>query len=137
MKKADVQKMMRAAFFDAMMELMDDEPDKACQWLCKLHEELAWRLTSLLPAKKHDIDKYLDSVAFANNLNTGAYMDMKPSIEFTWGLLGMACASDMDLQLHEAKCKVVQASSNAVIPLFLKHAHEQIDHISRRILDLR
>lgn len=137
MKKSDVQTMMRAAFFDAMLELMDDEPEKAQTWLCKLHEELAWRLASLLPSKKPEIDKYLDSVAFANNLKTGVPMDMKPTIEFTWALLGMACASDMDTQIHEAKCTVLQASPSAVIPTFLQHAHEQLDHISRRILDLK
>ena len=137
MKKQDVQKMMRSAFFDAMLELMDDEPDKAVEWLAKLHGELAWRLAKLLPGKQRDIDHFLDTETFAANLRAGIAVDLRPTVEFTWGLLGMACASDMDHDICAAKHKVLRASRDAMAPLFLKHAHEQLDEITRRIMELK
>lgn len=143
-RKADVQRIVRTAFFDAIEEQIDKEPAQAVEWLARLHEELAQRFTAILPSKTRDITERLDTELFQQQLQAGAYgsEQMGPLIEYTWALLRMACAPDMDAALQEAYDEVAGAlvpgaAFSTVVPLYLRHAHAQLDEITRRIIELR
>ena len=143
-RKADVQRIVRTAFFDAIEQEIDKDPAKAVEWLVRLHEELAQRFIAVLPSKARDITDRLDTVLFEQQLKAGAYgsEQMGPLIEYTWALLRMACAPDMDADLQAAYDEVAAvlvpgAAFSAVVPLYLRNAHAQLDEITRRIMELK
>jgi len=135
---------MRRAFFDALeLKLEAKDKGEAIEWLITLHDELGKRFAAVLPSKKPDIDDRMDNELFAQLLKAGAYgsEQLGPLIEYTWALLRMACAPDMDAELREAYGQVAGAlvpgaAFGKVVPLYLKHAHTQLDEIIRRIRDL-
>lgn len=144
LNEKDVQHIVRRAFFDAMTELMDSEPDRSVDWLVKLHEELAWRFSKLLPTRISSIEEHMDTELFAQQLRAGTYgsEQLGPLIEFTWGLLRMACAPDMDTDIQQAYDEVAAALQpgakfSTVVPLYLRHAHHLLDMIMRRIMELK
>lgn len=144
MNQNDVQHVVRRAFFDAMSDLIEQEPEKSVEWLVKLHGELRWRFEKLLPSKAQDIRERIDTELFARQMRAGTYgsEQMGPLIEYTWALLRMACAPDMDATLQQAYEEVAGAlvpgaPFSKVVPLYLKHAHAQLDEIMRRIMELR
>ena len=86
----------------------------------------------------------MDNELFAQQLRAGAYgsEQLGPLIEYTWALLRMACAPDMDKEVHDsyttvASALVPGAAFSAIVPMYLKHAHGQLDEIIRRIQGLR
>ena len=135
---------MRRAFFDTLeLKLEAKDKGEAIEWLITLHDELGKRFAAVLPSKKRDIDDRMDNELFAQLLKAGAYgsEQLGPLIEYTWALLRMACAPDMDAELREAYGQVAGAlvpgaAFGKVVPLYLKHAHTQLDEIIRRIRDL-
>lgn len=142
--QGDVQQIVRRAFFDSIEDEMDKQPAKAVAWLVKLHGELAQRFKAILPSKTRDIDARLDTDLFEQQMQAGAYgsEQMGPLIEYTWALLRMACAPDMDKDVQAAYNEVAGAlvpgaAFSKVVPLYLRHAHTQLDEIMRRIMDLR
>ena len=87
-----------------------------------------------------DIADRMDNELFAQLLRTGAYgsEQLGPLIEYTWTLLRMACAPDMDQEVNDsykavASALVPGAAFSAVVPIYLKHAHGQLDEIIKRI----
>lgn len=137
MNKHDVQRMVRASFFEAMSDLMEDEPQQAIGWLCKLHHELGWRLGQLLPGKVRDIEQHLNTERLRALLEAGVKPPLQQQVDFTFDLLHMAASADMDKQLKRVRKRLHKVNDDAVLPLFLKHAHEQLDDIGKRIMDLR
>ena len=136
----DVQKVVRRAFFDSIEDEMDKHPVNSADWLVKLHYELAQRFKAILPSKQRDIDARLDTDLFEQQLKAGAYgsEQMGPLIEYTWALLRMACAPDMDKDVQAAYEEVAGAlvpgaAFSKVVPLYLRHAHMQLDEIIDRI----
>ena len=135
---------MRRAFFDALEDkLTADDKSEAIEWLIALHDELGKRFTAVLPSQKLDIGDRMDNQMFAQLLKAGAYgsEQLGPLIEYTWALLRMACAPDMDAEIQDAYEQVAGAllpgaAFGTVVPLYLKHAHTQLDEIIRRIRDL-
>jgi hypothetical protein len=101
------------------------------------------RFAAVLPSKARDIADRMDNELFAQQLKAGAYgsEQMGPLIEYTWALLRMACAPDMDSDIQAAYEEVASslvpgAAFSAVIPLYLRCAHEQLDEVIRRIREL-
>lgn len=140
----DVQRIVRKAFFDSIQDRIATEPAKAVEWLAKLHGELAQRFTAVLPSKARDIKERMDTELFEQQLRAGAYgsEQMGPLIEYTWALLRMACAPDMDAEVQKAYDEVAAvlvpgAAFSTVVPLYLRNAHTQLDEITRRIMELR
>jgi len=135
---------MRRAFFDTLeLKLDADEKGEAIEWLISLHDELGKRFAAVLPSKKRDIDDRMDNELFAQLLRAGAYgsEQLGPLIEYTWALLRMACAPDMDVAIQDAyeqvSCALVPgAAFSTVVPLYLKHAHAQLDEVIYRIRKL-
>ena len=143
-RERDVQRIVRQAFFDAIQEKIAEEPAQAVEWLVKLHAELAQRFKAVLPSQARNIDERLDTELFAQQLRAGAYgsEQMGPLIEYTWALLRMACAPDMDAEVQKAYDAVAGALQpgapfSKVVPLYLRHAHAQLDEVIRRIMELR
>lgn len=136
---------MRRAFFDVLQDtLAADDKTKATVWLIRLHDELGKRFSAVLPSKKRDIEDRLDNQLFAQQINAGTYgsEQLGPLIEYTWALLRMACAPDMDTKLqvayeNVAAALVPGAAFSDVVPLYLKEAHGQLDEIVRRIQALK
>ena len=139
---------MKRAFFDVLSEKLaaEDVKDKleAVEWLVKLHDELGKRFAAVLPSQRADITDRMDNVLFAQQLRAGTYgsEQLGPLIEYTWALLRMACAPDMDAEIQSAYNAVADslqpgAAFSTVVPLYLKHAHGQLDEIIRRIEELR
>lgn len=138
------QQVVRRAFFDSLEDEMDKQPAKAVAWLVKLHGELASRFKAILPSKARDIAARLDTDLFEQQLQSGGYgsEQLGPLIEYTWALLRMACAPDMDQEVQAAYDQVAGAlvpgaAFSKVVPLYLKHAHTQLDEIMKRIMELR
>ena len=143
-RERDVQRIVRKAFFDSMQDQIAKEPAQAVEWLVKLHGELAQRFKAVLPSQARNIDERLDTELFAQQLRAGAYgsEQMGPLIEYTWALLRMACAPDMDGEVQKAYDEVAGAlqpgaAFSEVVPLYLRHAHAQLDEVIRRIMELR
>ena len=131
---------MRLAFFDSLEQTLRDEPDRSVDWLVRLHEELGRRFTAIMPSKTRDIADRLDSELFKQQLSAGAYgsEQLGPLIEYTWALLRMACAPDMDVEVTAAYDQVAGAlvpgaAFSTVVPLYLRHAHLLLDEIMHRI----
>ena len=98
----------------------------------------------MLPSRRADIMDRMDNVLFAQQLRAGTYgsEQLGPLIQYTWTLLRMACAPDMDADIQSAYDAVAAslqpgASFSTVVPLYLKHAHGQLDEIIRRIEELK
>lgn len=134
---------MRRAFFDSLEEKLHQEPGEAIEWLVRLHDELGKRFAAVIPSFKSQIDDHMDNELFAQQLRAGAYgaEQLGPLIEYTWALLHTACAPNMDESVHKAYETVAAslvpgAAFSAVVPLYLKHAHAQLDEIIRRIREL-
>ena len=143
-RERDVQRIVRQSFFDAIQDKIAEEPAQAVEWLVKLHGELAQRFKAVLPSQARNIDERLDTELFAQQLRAGAYgsEQMGPLIEYTWALLRMACAPDMDAEVQQAYDAVAGALQpgapfSTVVPLYLRHAHTQLDEVIRRIMELR
>ena len=136
---------MRKAFFDVLQDALAAEDNiKAVPWLIRLHDELGKRFCAVLPSKRRDIEDRIDNQLFAQQIGAGTYgsEQMGPLIEYTWALLRMACAPDMDAQVQEAYDNVAAAlvpgaAFSDVVPLYLKEAHGQLDEIIRRIKQLK
>lgn len=139
---------MRRAFFDVLAEKLaaSDAPTRqeAVEWLVKLHHELGQRLAAVLPSRRDDIMDRMDSELFSQQLRAGTYgsEQLGPLIQYTWGLLRMACAPDMDADIQGAYDAVAAslqpgAAFSTVVPLYLRHAHGQLDEIIRRIEELK
>jgi len=131
---------MRLAFFDTLEKTVREEPDRSVEWLGRLHEELGMRFTAVLPSKARDIADRVDSELFVQQLRAGVYgsEQMGPLIEYTWELLRMACAPDMDVQVTAAYQEVAStlvpgAAFSTVVPVYLRHAHLLLDEIVHRI----
>lgn len=132
---------MRRAFFDAIEHaLQAEDKSDAIEWLIRLHDELGQRFTAVLPSKARDITDRMDNELFAQQLRSGAYgsEQLGPLIEYTWALLRMACAPDMDRQVHDsyttvASALVPGAAFSTIVPIYLEHAHSQLDEIILRI----
>ena len=134
---------MRRAFFDCLEEKLHQKPGEAVEWLVQLHDELGRRFAAVIPSYKSEIDDHMDNELFAQQLRAGAYgsEQLGPLIEYTWMLLHKACAPDMDASVRTAYETVAASlvpgvSFSAVVPLYLKHAHAQLDEIIRRIREL-
>ena len=142
-KRLQVQ--LRRAFFDSIKgRLAADDKSAAVEWLVRLHDELRMRFEAVLPSKKADISERLDTQLFAQQLRAGAYgsAEMGPLIDYTWSLLRMACAPDMDADVDKlysevASALVPGAAFSDVVPLYLSHAHALLDEIISRIRKLR
>jgi len=137
---------MRSAFFDALEVKLacDEDKGEAIEWLISLHDELGKRFGAVLPSKKRDIGDRMDNELFAQLLKAGAYgsEQLGPLIEYTWTLLRMACAPDMDVEIQDAYDQVAGAlvpgaAFSTVVPLYLNHAHAQLDEIIHRIRKLQ
>lgn len=136
---------MRRAFFDVMQsKLAAHDPTEAVEWLIRLHSELGQRFAAVLPSKAGEIRDHMDSELFAQQLRAGTYgsEQLGPLIEYTWALLRTACAPDMDAAVGKAYDAVASAlvpgaPFSAVVPLYLNHAHAQLDEIIRRIKELK
>ena len=136
---------MHRAFFDHLKSKLDaEDKSDAIAWLVRLHDELGKRFKAVLPSKRTQIDEHFDSTLFAQQLTARAYgyRELGPLVECTWGLLRMACAPDMDVQLQEAYTEVKAAlvpgaAFSVTVPLYLRLAHGQLDEIIRRIEELR
>jgi len=136
---------MRRAFFDALEDkLQAPDNSEAIEWLIRLHGELGQRFTAVLPSKARDIEDRLDNHLFAQQLRARTYgsEQLGPLIEYTWALLRMACAPDMDGAVHAAYAEVAAslvpgAAFSTVVPLYLKCAHAQLDEVIRRISELK
>lgn len=137
-------KQMRRAFFDQLELALEEHGNaKSVDWLIRLHAELGARFKAVLPSKHRDISDRFDNALFAQQLSSGAYgsEQLGPLIEYTWALLRMACAPDMDTAVQAAYNKVAAslvpgAAFSTVVPLYLKCAHEQVDEVVRRIGEL-
>ena len=135
---------MRRAFFDTLEhKLKASDKSEAIEWLIRLHDELGKRFAAVLPSKKRDIMDRLDNELFAQQLRGGAYgsEQLGPLIEYTWALLRMACAPDMDCAVQAAyetvsASLVPGAAFSTVVPLYLKCAHTQLDEVIRRIREI-
>ena len=136
---------MRRAFFDVMQaKLAAPDKTEAVDWLVRLHDELGRRFAAVLPSKAAEIREHMDNELFAQQLRAGTYGSehLGPLIEYTWRLLRMACAPDMDAAVAKAYDAVASslvpgAPFSAVVPLYLNHAHAQLDEIIRRIKELQ
>lgn len=143
--QARLRVQMRRAFFDVLQEkLAAEDKREAVEWLVRLHGELGQRFAAVLPSKRADISDRLDNQLFAQQLRAGTYgsAQLGPLIEYTWALLRMACAPDMDAQVqasytHVAASLVPGAAFSNVVPIYLQEAHGQLDEIIRRIEELR
>jgi len=135
---------MRRAFFDSLENKLEaDDKSEAIEWLVRLHGELGQRLAAVLPSKKRDIADRLDNELFGQQLRAGAYgsEQLGPLIEYTWALLRMACAPDMDADVQAAYDTVAAslvpgAAFSTVVPLYLRCAHAQLDEVIRRVREL-
>lgn len=135
---------MRRAFFDSLQQKLEaDDKSEAVDWLVRLHGELGQRFAAVLPSQKRDITDRLDNGLFGQQLRAGAYgsEQLGPLIEYTWALLRMACAPDMDQAVQAAYDEVAAslvpgAAFSTVVPLYLKCAHTQLDEVIRRIREL-
>tara|TARA_B100000700_G_C14424677_1_gene569739 strand:- start:33 stop:485 length:453 start_codon:yes stop_codon:yes gene_type:complete len=136
---------LRRAFFDLLEDrLAAQDKQEAVLWLIRLHDELRQRFSAVLPSRAQDISERLDTQLFAQQIKAGAYgsEQLGPLIDYTWSLLRMACAPDMDDAVQKsynevASALVPGAAFSKVVPLYLKHAHGQLDEIIRRIEELR
>ena len=136
---------MRLAFFACMREkLASDDKTEAIEWLIPLHQELGKRLAAVLPSKAREIHEHMDNELFAQQLRAGTFgsEQLGPLINYTWELLRMACAPDMDNDVkaaYETVCASLQpgAAFSDVVPLYLDHAHAQLDEIIKRIKELQ
>ena len=135
---------MRRAFFDSLeLRLGAEDTHEATEWLVRLHGELGQRFAAVLPSQKRDIADKLDNELFGQQLRAGAYGSgqLGPLIEYTWALLRMACAPDMDTEVQAAYDTVAAslvpgAAFSTVVPLYLRCAHTQLDEVIRRIREL-
>ncbi len=112
----------------------DSDNHKDNNMWCNLvehHYTLVERLQNLLPARSHNIRSHLDSTIFAVNLRTHVVLEreVKSAVDFTWGMLRMAGASNMDRSFEAAYASIMNTSGNERIRLFLNHAHKQLDMI--------
>lgn len=136
---------MRRAFFDCLEDKLGaEDKSEAIEWLIRLHDELGRRFAAVLPSQRVDIVDRLDNELFAQQLRGGVYgsEQLGPLIEYTWALLRMACAPDMDAEVHKAygvvsASLVPGAAFSTVVPLYLRNAHEQLDEVIRRIQELK
>ena len=105
--------------------------DQTVELLVQLHFTLVRRLQNLLPARSHDIRSHLDSTTFAMNLRAHCVPepDVKSAVDFTWHMLRIAGASDMDRVFEEAHASILNARGERRICVFLCCAHEQLDMI--------
>lgn len=136
---------MRRVFFDALQDrLSANDEREVVEWFVRLHGELCHRLASVLPSKRADIGERMDNQLFAQQLRAGACgpEQLGPLIQYTWELLRMACAPDMDAQV-QASCRQLEASLvpgaaiSDVLPRYLQEAHAQLDMIVDRIQKMR
>lgn len=142
---ARLEVQMRRAFFDVLQEkLAANDKREAVEWLVRLHGELGQRFAAVLPSKRADIGERMDNELFAQQVRAGAYgsEQLGPLIEYTWALLRMACAPDMDAQVQASYRQVAAslvpgAAFSDVVPLYLKEAHAQLDEIINRIQKMR
>ena len=134
---------MRRAFFDSIEHRMEKQPAQAIEWLVGLHGEVCDRFCAILPSKASEVKERLDTELFAQQIRAGAYgsEQMGPLIEYTWTLLRMACAPDMDEAVQKAYTEVAGAlvpgaQFSQVVPLYLRLVHTQLDEIIRRVREL-
>ena len=135
---------MRKAFFDCLHDkLKMDDKTEAIGWLIRLHEELGNRFCAVLPSRAAHIREHMDNQLFAQQLRNGAFgsEQLGPLIEYTWQLLGTACAPNMDAEVRESHARTASvltpgAEFCVVVPLYLKEAHAQLDEIIDRVRKL-
>jgi hypothetical protein len=147
-RRADLEQrlavQMRKAFFDCLQDkLKMEDKTEAIGWLIRLHEELGNRFCAVLPSRAVQIREHMDNQLFAQQLHNGAYgsEQLGPLIEYTWQLLGIACAPDMDAEVRTSYARTASvlapgAEFCVVVPLYLKEAHAQLDEIIDRVRKL-
>ena len=103
--------------------------DQSAEQLVQSYALLAFRLQNLLPSRSHEIRGQLDSALFASHVRAQLVPpELNAAVDFTWHMLRMAT---MDCSFESSYARIMHAPMGQRTPLFLRHAHEQLDVIQQ------